>query len=29
VELQCLGDKKIVDDKNDGVIIVVFVEGSK
>jgi len=29
VELQCLGDKKIVDDKNDGDIIIVFVEGNK
>jgi len=29
VALQYLGDTKIVDDKNDGNIIVVFVEGRK
>jgi hypothetical protein len=29
VALQFLGDTKIVDNKNDGVIIVVFVEGRK
>jgi len=29
VALQCLGDTKIVDNKNDGDIIVVFVEGNK
>jgi hypothetical protein len=27
VELQCLGDTKIVDDTNDGDIIFVIVEG--
>jgi len=27
VALQYLGDTKIIDDKNDGDIIVVFVEG--
>jgi len=27
--LQFLGYAKIVDNKNDGVIIVVFVEGGK